>query len=81
MLSRILRVVIGYSPTWSPLWFYDLDALGGFQRSDLVIIAGRPSMGKTSFALNLAHNVAAFHKLPVAIFSLEMSKSNWCSGY
>jgi len=31
-------------------------------------------MGKTSFALNLAHNVAAFHKLPVAIFSLEMSK-------
>ncbi len=58
-----------------PCGFYDLDALtGGFQRSDLVIIAGRPSMGKTSFALNLAHNVAAFHKLPVAIFSLEMSK-------
>lgn len=58
-----------------PCGFYDLDAMtGGFQRSDLIIVAGRPSMGKTSFALNLAHNVAAFHKLPVAIFSLEMSK-------
>lgn len=58
-----------------PCGFYDLDAMtGGFQRSDLLIVAGRPSMGKTSFALGLAHNVAAFHKLPVAIFSLEMSK-------
>jgi len=55
--------------------FYDLDAMtGGFQRSDLIIAAGRPSMGKTSFALNLAYNIAALHKLPVAIFSLEMSK-------
>ncbi|WP_250121539.1 replicative DNA helicase [Chroococcidiopsis sp. CCMEE 29] len=55
--------------------FYDLDAMtSGFQRSDLLIVAGRPSMGKTSFALNLAHNIAALHKLPVAIFSLEMSK-------
>ncbi|MBV9385312.1 MAG: replicative DNA helicase [Chroococcidiopsidaceae cyanobacterium CP_BM_ER_R8_30] len=58
-----------------PCGFYDLDAMtGGFQRSDLIIVAGRPSMGKTSFALGLAHNIAAFHKLPVAIFSLEMSK-------
>jgi len=55
--------------------FYDLDAMtGGFQRSDLIIAAGRPSMGKTSFALNLAYNIAALHKLSVAIFSLEMSK-------
>lgn len=55
--------------------FYDLDAMtGGFQRSDLIIVAGRPAMGKTSFALNLAHNIAALHQLPVAIFSLEMSK-------
>lgn len=54
--------------------FYDLDAItSGFQRSDLIIIAGRPSMGKTSFALNVAHNIARDH-LPVAIFSLEMSK-------
>lgn len=55
--------------------FYDLDAMTqGFQRSDLVIVAGRPSMGKTSFVLNIARNIAAFHKLPVAVFSLEMSK-------
>jgi replicative DNA helicase len=45
---------------------------GGFQRSDLIIIAGRPSMGKTSFALGMARNIA--EKLPVAVFSLEMSK-------
>jgi len=58
-----------------PCGFYDLDAMtGGFQRSDLVIVAGRPSMGKTSYCLNIAYNVAALHKLPVAIFSLEMSK-------
>jgi replicative DNA helicase len=55
--------------------FYDLDAMtGGFQRSDLVIIAGRPAMGKTSFALNIAENIAKKYKLPIAIFSLEMSK-------
>jgi replicative DNA helicase len=58
-----------------PCGFYDLDALtSGFQRSDLIIVAGRPSMGKTAFCLNLAHNVAASYKLPVAVFSLEMSK-------
>jgi replicative DNA helicase len=55
--------------------FYDLDAMTqGFQRSDLVIVAGRPAMGKTSFTMNIARNIAAFHKMPVAIFSLEMSK-------
>ncbi len=55
--------------------FYDLDAMTqGFQRSDLIIAAGRPAMGKTSFVLNIARNIAAFHRLPVAVFSLEMSK-------
>jgi replicative DNA helicase len=55
--------------------FYDLDAMTqGFQRSDLIIAAGRPSMGKTSFVLNIARNIAAFQKLPIAVFSLEMSK-------
>ncbi len=55
--------------------FYDLDAkTGGFQRSDLIIVAGRPSMGKTAICLNIARNIAAAYKLPVAIFSLEMSK-------
>jgi replicative DNA helicase len=57
-----------------PTDYYDLDGMtGGFQRSDLIIIAGRPSMGKTSFALNIAHNVAK-KNMAVAIFSLEMSK-------
>lgn len=55
--------------------FYDLDAMtSGFQRSDLIIVAGRPSMGKTSFALGIAHQICLLHKLPVAVFSLEMSK-------
>jgi len=55
--------------------FYDLDAMtGGFQRSDLIVVAGRPSMGKTALALNIARNVAGTQQLPVAIFSLEMSK-------
>jgi replicative DNA helicase len=55
--------------------FYDLDAMtGGFQTSDLIIVAGRPSMGKTAFSLNIARNLANSYKLPVAVFSLEMSK-------
>jgi replicative DNA helicase len=55
--------------------FYDLDAMTqGLQRSDLIIVAGRPAMGKTSIVLNLAKNVAQLHNLPVCMFSLEMSK-------
>ncbi len=50
------------------------DILAGLQRSDLFILAARPSMGKTAFSLNLAHNVAVQAKEPVLIFSLEMSK-------
>lgn len=55
--------------------FYELDTMtSGLQRSDLIILAARPSMGKTAFALNIAQNVAIKEKVPVAIFSLEMSK-------
>lgn len=55
--------------------FYDLDSLTqGFQKSDLIIIAGRPSMGKTALSLNIAANVIKNSKLPVLFFSLEMSK-------
>jgi replicative DNA helicase len=55
--------------------FIDLDKYtAGFHPSDLVIVAGRPSMGKTSFALNIAQHVGLEEKRPVAIFSLEMSK-------
>ena len=59
-----------------PSGFFDLDLLTqGFQKSDLIIIAGRPSMGKTAFALNVARNVADSSNFPVVIFSLEMSRS------
>jgi replicative DNA helicase len=55
--------------------FTKLDELtAGLQRSDLVILAGRPGMGKTAFALNIAKNAAVDSNIPVAIFSLEMSK-------
>ena len=55
--------------------FYELDNMtSGLQKSDLIILAARPSMGKTAFALNIAQNVAIKEKVPVAIFSLEMSK-------
>ncbi len=57
-----------------PTGFYALDdILGGFQKSDLVIVAARPSMGKTAFALSAARNAAIDHKVPIAIFSLEMA--------
>ena len=55
--------------------YRDLDnVLAGFQKSDLIVIAARPSMGKTAFVLNLAHNVAVGDGESVLIFSLEMSK-------
>ena len=53
--------------------FSDFDNMtSGLQRSDLVIVAGRPSMGKTAFAVNIAENAAIRDRLPVAIFSMEM---------
>jgi len=59
-----------------PTGFKDLDELtSGFQRSDLIIIAGRPSMGKTAFALSIALHASVQAKYPTAIFSLEMSKA------
>jgi len=50
--------------------------LGGFQRSDLIIVGGRPSMGKTSLALNIARNAAVEQKACVALFSLEMARDS-----
>ena len=58
-----------------PTGFKDLDnKLAGFQKSDLIILAARPSMGKSSLALDIARNVAIFTNQPVGLFSLEMSK-------
>ena len=57
-----------------PSGFADLDKLtGGFQRSDMIVLAARPGMGKTAFVLTMARNVAVDYKTPVAVFSLEMS--------
>jgi len=59
-----------------PSPFDELDSLtSGFQKSDLIIVAGRPGMGKTSFALNLCQHLAIKEKTPVGIFSLEMSSA------
>lgn len=58
-----------------PTGFKDLDnTIAGFQKSDLVILAARPAMGKTTFVMNLAHNIALQAKQSVLFFSLEMSK-------
>ena len=60
--------------TGVPTGYHKLDDItSGWQPSDLVIIAGRPAMGKTSFALSMAKNIAADYKVPMAFFSLEMS--------
>ncbi len=60
--------------TGVPTGYKKLDELtAGLQPSDLVILAGRPSMGKTAFALNLARNAAVDHGIPIGFFSLEMS--------
>lgn len=62
--------------TGVPTGFIQLDELTtGFQPSELIIVAGRPSMGKTAFCMNIAQFAAMQHKVPVAVFSLEMSKS------
>jgi replicative DNA helicase len=66
--------------TGVPTGYVDLDRmLSGLQNSDLLILAGRPSMGKTSFAMNIAANAAIDHQVPVAVFSLEMSKEQLVS--
>lgn len=60
--------------TGVPSGFHDLDKItGGFQKSDLIIIAARPSMGKTAFALSIARNAAVEYQTPIAFFSVEMA--------
>ncbi len=74
--------ILGQNPsslTGISTGYKDLDTLtSGFQKSDLIIIAGRPSMGKTSFAMNIVENVALSQKLPVAMFSMEMPGEQLC---
>ncbi len=62
--------------TGVPTGFYDLDRMtSGLQAGDLVVLAARPSMGKTAFAINIAEHVALNEGLPVAVFSMEMGAS------
>jgi replicative DNA helicase len=62
--------------TGVPTGFYDLDRMtSGLQAGDLIILAARPSMGKTSLAINIAEHVALYEELPVAVFSMEMGAS------
>ncbi len=67
----------GKTVTGVPTGFGDLDEMtSGFQPADLIIVAARPSMGKTAFTLNIAQHAAIEHNVPVAFFSLEMSKES-----
>ena len=79
VITRALQILQSASAnagglTGVPTGFQKLDEkTSGWQSSDLVIIAGRPAMGKTSFALSLAKNIAVDHGTPIAFFSLEMN--------
>lgn len=81
--SEVLKTIFSelkiksVNPTLSGLssGFYELDTIiQGFQKSDLIILAGRPSSGKTALSLNIALNILKSYKLPVLFFSLEMTK-------
>ncbi|MGZ5326557.1 MAG: DnaB-like helicase N-terminal domain-containing protein, partial [Solirubrobacterales bacterium] len=73
--ERIMHLYeAGADVTGIPTGFKELDKLtSGFQPGNLIIIAARPSMGKSALALNMAQNLAVRHEIPVALFTLEMS--------
>ena len=73
-LDRISAISQREGLSGVPSGFRDVDRVtSGWQKSDLVILAARPGMGKTAFVLSMARNIAIAHKVPVAVFSLEMS--------
>jgi replicative DNA helicase len=73
-LEELSRKDVGLTGT--PSGFTDVDSLtGGFQPGNLIVVAARPSMGKSSLATNIAENAAIDHGVPVALFSLEMSEA------
>ncbi|MDQ7056207.1 MAG: replicative DNA helicase [Persephonella sp.] len=80
VIKETLRIINELSKretviTGIPSGFYEIDKLTtGFHSGDLIIIAARPAMGKTSFALSILHNVSVIERRPAAFFSLEMSK-------
>lgn len=73
-LDRISAISQREGLSGVPSGFRDVDRVtSGWQKSDLVVLAARPGMGKTAFVLSMARNIAVSHKVPVAVFSLEMS--------
>jgi len=76
-IEKLHRLSIQHtSLTGTPSGFKDLDEItGGFQPGNLIILAARPSMGKSAFVTNMAENAAIEHRRPVALFSLEMSEA------
>jgi replicative DNA helicase len=76
-VDKLHRLSIQHTAlTGTPSGFKDLDEItGGFQPGNLVILAARPSMGKSAFVTNIAENAAIEHRKPVALFSLEMSEA------
>jgi replicative DNA helicase len=73
--ERLGKIQEGQGVSGVPCGFPDIDKkTGGFQPSNLIVLAARPGVGKTSLALNMAHNIATSGTASVAIFSLEMSK-------
>jgi replicative DNA helicase len=78
--ERIDMIRDGHQLSGVPTGFADIDkTTGGFQPSNLIVLAARPGVGKTSLALNIAHNIGMTGQQSVAIFSLEMSKRMLCS--
>ena len=78
ILARTFEIIEsrdGKLVTGLPTGYFELDEItGGLQEGEMIVLAARPSMGKTSLALNLAEHVAVDNQIPVAIFSLEMSR-------
>lgn len=76
-IDKLHRLSIQHTAlTGTPSGFKDLDEItGGFQPGNLIILAARPSMGKSAFVTNIAENAAIMHRKPVALFSLEMSEA------
>lgn len=73
--DRIEKLASGKATRGLAIGYTDLDKmLSGFQKSDLIVLAARPSMGKSTLAINIAQNIAFTEKIPVGVFSLEMSK-------
>lgn len=76
LFQEIERLSAGEEQSCVPTGFYDLDAIlgGGFHHGNLIVVAGRPGMGKSSIAHQIAFNTSDVHEAPTLIFSLEMSK-------